>query len=318
MARLLRQFRPPAWLIRWRWHCLGLAFLAMELAFLAWVLMRQPSPPEPPLPPPTESIGIIPTAIGTPPPSPAGPLPRLNPATPQLFIPTLAGRATPTWPTLPPPATIAPMPVPPTITANPAVAETPPAPPAATPPLPPTPTVMAAPTPPAAPTPIPTATLTSAPAATPTPPPPTPIPQLTAGIALLPDSDTVAVGRQFQLRIWVYCGESNPVDAVQVYLIFDPARFAALSLTAGPALEVPLQSNVDNALGRVDYAAGTLGAAVTNPFILATVTFRALAATGPPGTYITFAALQAPRQTKAIAGGANLTGNLTSAYLIVE
>lgn len=126
------------------------------------------------------------------------------------------------------------------------------------------------------------------------------------------------MGRPFQLRIWVYCGESNPVDAVQVYLIFDPARFAALSLTAGPDLEIPLQSNVDNALGRLDYAAGTLGAAVTNPFILATVTFRALAPTGPPGTYITFAALQSPRQTKAIAGGANLTGNLTSAYLVVE
>ena len=126
------------------------------------------------------------------------------------------------------------------------------------------------------------------------------------------------MGRPFQLQIWVYCGESNPVDAVQVYLVFDPARFAAVSLTAGPDLEIPLQSHWDNASGRLDYAAGTLGAAVTNPFILATVTFRALAPTGPPGTYITFAALQSPRQTKAIAGGANLTGNLTSAYLIVE
>ena len=314
MARLLRQFRPPAWLIRWRWHCLGLAFLVMELAFLAWVLMRQPSPPEPPLLP-AESIGITPAATGTPSPSPAGPLPRLNPATPQLFIPTLAGRATPARPTLTPPATATPAPILPTLAATPAATvETPPAPPTTTPIQPPMPTA----TPPAAPTPFPTATLTPAPAATPTPPPPIPIPPLTAGIALLPDSDTVAVGRQFQLRIWVYCGESNPVDAVQVYLVFDPARFAALSLTAGPDLEIPLQSNVDNALGRLDYAAGTLGAAVTNPFILATATFRALAPTGPPGTYITFAALQAPRQTKAIAGGANLTGNLTSAYMVVE
>ena len=314
MVRLLRQLRPPPGLARWRWHCLGLAFLAMELAFLAWVLMRQPSPPEPSLPPPAESIGIIPTATGTPPPSPSRPLPRLNPATPQLFIPTLAGRATPALPTSAPPATVTPAPVPPIVTVTPAVAiETPPATPAATPTPPPTATAAAPP--PAAPTPIPTPTLT--PAATPTPPP-TPLSPLTAGIALLPESDIVAVGRPFQLRIWVYCGESNPVDAVQVYLIFDPARFAALSLTAGPDLEIPLQSNVDNALGRLDYAAGTLGAAVTNPFILATVTFRALAPTGPPGTYITFAALQSPRQTKAIAGGANLTGNLTSAYLVVE
>ena len=314
MARLLRQFRPPAWLIRWRWHCLGLAFLALELAFLAWVLMRQPAPPPADLPPPAESIGTIPAATVTPSPSPARSLPRLNPATPQLFIPTLAGRATPARPTLPPPAPATLSPVMPTLAATPAaIAETPPAPPAATPPLPLMPTAP----PPAAPTPFPTATLTPVPAATPTPPP-TPLSPLTAGIALLPESDSVAVGRPFQLRIWVYCGESNPVDAVQVYLIFDPARFAALSLTAGPALEIPLQSNVDNALGRLDYAAGTLDAAVTNPFILTTVTFRALAPTGPPGTYITFAALQAPRQTKAIAGGANLTGNLTSAYLVVE
>ena len=318
MARLLRQFRPPPWLARWRWHCLGLAFLALELAFLAWVLMRQPSPFPVDLPPPAESIGIIPAATLTPPPSPAHPLPRLNPATPQLFVPTLAGRATPALPTFAPPATATPAPILPAIPATPAVAiETPPIPPTTTPPLPPTPTATAAAPPPAAPTPIPTATTTPTPAATPTPPP-TPIPPLTAGIALLPESDIVAVGRQFQLRIWVYCGETNPVDAVQVYLIFDPARFAAVSLTAGPTLEVPLQSNVDNALGRLDYAAGTLGDAVTIPFILATVTFRALAPTGPPGTYITFAALQGPRQTKAIAGGANLTGNLTSAYLIVE
>ena len=126
------------------------------------------------------------------------------------------------------------------------------------------------------------------------------------------------MGRQFQLHILVQSGESNPVDAVQVYLVFDPARFAAISLTAGPALEIPLQSNVDNAMGRLDYAAGTLGNAVTVPFTLATVTFRALSPTGPPGTYITFAALQSPRQTKAVAGGANITGNLTSAYLVIE
>lgn len=172
--------------------------------------------------------------------------------------------------------------------------------------------------PPTPPTPRPVVPIT-----TPTPPPtptplPTPIPQLTAGIALRPEADTVAVGRQFQLHILVQSGESNPVDAVQVYLVFDPARFAAISLTAGPTLEVPLQSNVDNVLGRLDYAAGTLGNAVTVPFTLATVTFRALSPTGPPGTYITFAALQSPRQTKAIAGGANITGNLASAYLVIE
>ncbi len=132
------------------------------------------------------------------------------------------------------------------------------------------------------------------------------------------NTNTVAVGQQFQLRIAVQAGESNPVDTAQVYLVFDPAVFAVLSLTAGDALEVPLQSRLDNDLGRVDYAAGTLGNPITEPFTLAAVTFRALAATGPQGSYITFAALQSPRQTKAVAGGGNITGNLTAAYLVVQ
>ena len=132
------------------------------------------------------------------------------------------------------------------------------------------------------------------------------------------NTNTVDVGQQFQLRIAVQAGESNPVDAAQVYLVFDPAVFAADSLTAGDTLEVPLQSRLNNDLGRVDYAAGTLDNPITAPFTLAAVTFRALAATGPQGDYITFAALQSPRQTKAIAGGANITGNLTAAYLVVQ
>ena len=132
------------------------------------------------------------------------------------------------------------------------------------------------------------------------------------------NTNTVAVGQQFQLQVAVQAGESNPVDTAQVYLVFDPDIFAAESMSAGDVLEVPLQSRLDNDLGRVDYAAGTLDNPVTAPFTLAAVTFRALAATGPQGSYITFAALQSPRQTKAIAGGGNITGNLTAAYLVVR
>ena len=132
------------------------------------------------------------------------------------------------------------------------------------------------------------------------------------------NTNTVAVGQQFQLRIAVQAGESNPVDTAQVYLVFDPDIFAAESLTAGDTLDVLLQSRLDNDLGRVDYAAGTLNNPITATFTLATVTFRALAATGPQGSYITFAALKSPRQTKAVTGGGNITGNLTSAYLVVR
>ena len=135
---------------------------------------------------------------------------------------------------------------------------------------------------------------------------------------MLAEPDRIAAGQQLRLRIVVQAGESNPVDTVQVYLVFDPAIFEAAAVAAGPDLEVPLQSRVDNNRGRIDYAAGTTGKAMAAPFTLATVTFQARSATGLPGTYITFAALQSPRQTKAIARGDNRTGSLTSAYIVVN
>ena len=135
---------------------------------------------------------------------------------------------------------------------------------------------------------------------------------------MLAEPDRITAGQQLRLRIVVQAGETNPVDTVQVYLFFDPAIFEAAAVAAGSDLEIPLQSRVDNNRGRMDYAAGTTGKAMTSPFTLATVTFRARAATGEPGTYITFAALQSPRQTKAIARGDNRTGSLTSAYIVVN
>ena len=135
---------------------------------------------------------------------------------------------------------------------------------------------------------------------------------------MLAEPDRIAAGQQLRLRIVVQAGETNPVDTVQVYLVFDPAIFEAAAIAAGPDLEIPLQSRVDNNRGGMDYAAGTTGKAMTVPFTLATVTFQARSATGTPGTYITFAALQSPRQTKAIVRGDNRTGSLTSAYIVVN
>lgn len=135
---------------------------------------------------------------------------------------------------------------------------------------------------------------------------------------MLAEPDRIAAGQQLRLRIVVQAGETNPVDTVQVYLVFDSTIFEVAAVAAGPDLEVPLQSRIDNNRGRMDYAAGTTGKAMTAPFTLATVTFRARSATGTPGTYITFAALQSPRQTKAIARGDNRTGSLTSAYIVVN
>ena len=137
-------------------------------------------------------------------------------------------------------------------------------------------------------------------------------------IELAAERDTVSVGQEFQVLVQVQAGLANRVDAAQVYLEFAPDELEVISLTAGDRLEYLLQENMDNSAGRVDFAAGTLEDSVWSPFILATITFRAKATTGPQGTYIRFSPLNAPRQTKAVAGGANITGDLGEVHLVVR
>ncbi len=108
------------------------------------------------------------------------------------------------------------------------------------------------------------------------------------------------------------------MDTAQVYLEFDPGILEALSLVSGGRLEYPLQSRWDNSTGAVAFAGGTVKGAVTAPFILCVLSFRARAATGPEGVAITFSALQAPRQTKAIRRGENVTGPLAPLRIVVR
>ena len=120
------------------------------------------------------------------------------------------------------------------------------------------------------------------------------------------------------MRVQVQSGIANRVDAAQVYLKFDPEYLTATDLSGGKMLEYPLQQEVDNGAGRVAYAAGTLEGWVYWPFTLTTVTFRAVAPTGGRGTYVGFDSLKPPRQTKAVFGGANVTGELTGANVVVR
>ena len=198
----------------------------------------------------------------------------------------------------------------PTITPEPTV----PAPPSVTPTPFPTPTLVAETKPTPTPTLLPTLTPIFAPTPTPTP---TPRPERTVAVALITDLETVSVGRQFQLQVQVKAGITNRVDTVQVYLEFDPSYLEVGFLTDGGNLEIPLQLNLDNSRGRIDFSVGTLGDSAWMPFTLATVYFRALAPTGPQGTYIAFADLLPPRQTKTIEAGANITGDLSSANVVV-
>ena len=129
----------------------------------------------------------------------------------------------------------------------------------------------------------------------------------------------MAPGQQFSVKVVVQAGPARSVDAVQVYLDFDPAVLEVVNLSGGTALPRPLQSSFDNQLGRVNYAAGTLEDPVAASFTLATVEFRALARTGTGGTVLNFAPPAPPRQSRVSAGGGrDSSGNLTGAIIVVQ
>ena len=129
---------------------------------------------------------------------------------------------------------------------------------------------------------------------------------------------SVAEGEEFDVNVRVNAGVTNRVDTVQVYLDFDATKLEAISLASGRRLEYQLQSVLDNSSGRVAYAAGTLGAARERPFTLITLTFRAKAVSEGREVSIQFAPLRAPRQTKAINSGLNVTGQLTPVGIVIR
>ncbi len=137
-------------------------------------------------------------------------------------------------------------------------------------------------------------------------------------IALETAATEVREGEEFDVIVQVSAGVTNRVDTVQVYLDFDATKLEAISLASGGRLEYQLQSVLDNSGGRVAYAAGTLGDARELPFTLGTLTFRAKADSGGREVSIQFAPLRAPRQTKAINRGLNVTGQLIPVGVVVR
>lgn len=137
-------------------------------------------------------------------------------------------------------------------------------------------------------------------------------------ITLQSSATTVRAGEVFRIMALVGANSTAPVDAAQVYLDFNAEVFEVISLAGGSRLEYQLQASVDNDAGRVGFAAGTLEGAVTYRFTLCTLTLRAKETTTAQSSLIEFARLQKPRQTKAVKGGLNVTGNLASIRVIVR
>ena len=154
----------------------------------------------------------------------------------------------------------------------------------------------------------PTRTATRTTTATPTPTSP---PSGDVTIALSPASHVVGVGQTFVVQISVATG-SQPVDAAQAVLTFDPAYLAvvdaggnpATSITPGSAFNYNLANTANNTTGQIEYVDGQLGGdPIHGTFVLASIRFKALAAT--TGTPVRFV-LTPPRQTKLTLAGDNV------------
>ena len=116
----------------------------------------------------------------------------------------------------------------------------------------------------------------------------------------------------------VDAGRTNAVEAAQVYLDFDPEKLEILEIRPGGALEYGLQQRFENEAGRLDYAAGTLNRPVGTGFTLLSIDFLALSGLRSGPAKISYAPARPPRQTRAILGGRDTTGLLTTATVIAK
>ncbi len=172
-------------------------------------------------------------------------------------------------------------------------------------------------TPPAPPT------LTPAPTRTPTVTP-TMVPGLTVSVRLEPQNALVSKDNLFTVQVQVVAG-AQAVDGAEVHLDFDPLYLRVVDAAGNPVtsiessgvLDVPLQNTVDNAAGRIDFAAGTFSATPpSGTFAVATVRFKALWGTGGAATPLTFITVL-PRKTDVTNDGASVFAGATSGTVTI-
>ncbi len=134
-------------------------------------------------------------------------------------------------------------------------------------------------------------------------------------VGITPHMTEVAPGDVFSVDVLVDAG-SQPVDGAEVYLDYDPSRLQVVDATGssadhvenGAALDVVLRNHVDNAAGRIDFAAGTFSATPpSGTFALLTIRLKALSLTGSPSTALSFVH-EPPRKTNVVYAGLSVLG----------
>jgi hypothetical protein len=133
--------------------------------------------------------------------------------------------------------------------------------------------------------------------------------------------EATSPGELLDAAIWLETGAGG-VDSADIYVEFDPAYLRVVdvegdeadTVAAASALPLVLQNHADNAAGRIAFSAGRqLGAtAPSGRLLLATIHFRALAATGAEGAAMRFV----PR-TGVFSAGASVLGEQTDGVVVI-
>ncbi len=134
-------------------------------------------------------------------------------------------------------------------------------------------------------------------------------------MAIIPDTQSVGVGTEFNVNIEVRAS-AQQVDGAAGYLNFDPALLEVVSISAVTSqLSVTVEQSFDNALGTANYAAGRFSAPFpSGTFTIATLRFRAKAQSA--GTPITFNTTN-PRKTDVTFGGNLVLAGVANGNVII-
>ena len=133
-----------------------------------------------------------------------------------------------------------------------------------------------------------------------------------ANLYLIPPAPTVSVGQQFAMTIFIWTG--TPVTGLDAFVDFDPFYLEVVDIVGGTALDIELASEYDNLADNLRVSSASFSDP-TSVFVVATVTFKAKAATG--ATALTFNT-QEPEDTAVVDANADdITGALNNAQVTI-
>ncbi len=144
-------------------------------------------------------------------------------------------------------------------------------------------------------------------------------PANTVHLRVVPLAQGVGLGQEFLVNL-VAEAAAQPVDTVDAFVSFDPARLEVLEILPGVALPTVLASSFDNTAGRVTYAAGKQlgGVDAEGTFILATLRFQ-VRGTASLGTTSLAFILQPPLQdSNVFYRGESIRGGTTGGSVTIE